>query len=233
MFSCEIVDRLQTAKYWSLLRKVRAVVMVRPYSFVAQKCCVHSVLNGLFFRIDFKVPHDGALSSVLLLLHLWHCLCHAGTMYLKLPCFKGDTSCCFCTLWPSSSALGERGASPGAAQLAWRWGGESAAKQKECPNITYWELTRGQWNDLVQLKWEWSSWFIFHKQSGFSSKDCYLFLPLPHPAVASESKTLCYCPSAAPQSVKQSSFLTSGKASALNMLSNSLALSEKTPLSRI
>lgn len=174
---------------------------------------------------------------------LWAVFCFfsiSGIVYVMLvpctsscPALKETPLAAFAPCGPAALPW-EKGEHP-LEQHSWHGGGggESAAKQKECPNITYWELTRGQWNDLVQLKWEWSSWFIFHKQSGFSSKDCYLFLPLPHPAVASESKTLCYCPSAAPQSVKQSSFLTSGKASALNMLSNSLALSEKTPLSRI
>lgn len=101
---------------------MRVVVVVRSYSFAAQKCRVHSVLNGLFFRIDFKVTHDGALSSVLLLPHLWHCLCSTGTRHIKLLSFEGDTSCCFCTPCPSSSALGERKAFPRAAQLAWRCG---------------------------------------------------------------------------------------------------------------
>lgn len=76
----------------------------------------------LCFRIDFKTTHDGALSRVLILPHLWRCLCSAGTRHIELPCFKGDTCCCFCTPRPSSFALGEREASPGAAQLAWRCG---------------------------------------------------------------------------------------------------------------
>lgn len=127
-------------------------MILRPYSFVAQKCCVHSVLNGLFFRIDFKVTH-GALSSVLLLPHLWHCLCSADTGCIKLPCFERYTSCCFCTPWPSSSAW-EKGKHP-MEQHSWHGGaGCSTAKQKYCPNIICWELNRGQWNDLVQLKRE-------------------------------------------------------------------------------
>lgn len=100
---------------------MRVVVVISLYSFVAQKCRVHSVLNGLFFRIDFEEASDGVWGSVLLLSHLCHFLCSAGTRHIKLPCFRGDTSCCFCTPWPST-ALEEKKAFPGAAQLAWRCG---------------------------------------------------------------------------------------------------------------
>lgn len=100
----------------------------------------------LCFGVDFNMTHDGALSSALLL-PISDIVCAQG----KVHCFKAGISCCFCTLSPSSSALGESKAPTGAAQLTPEC---SAAKQRECPNLTCSKVNRGQWSDLVQMKWE-------------------------------------------------------------------------------
>lgn len=114
------------------------------------------------------------------MMELWAGFCFfpiSGVVYAVLvpgtsscPALKETPAAAFAPHGPAALPW-EKGKHP-LAQHSWHGGvGCSAAKQKECPNIICSELNRGQWNVLVQLKWEWSSWSIFHKHSGFGCKE--------------------------------------------------------------